>query len=80
MYKSFSEFISEVEMAGHEEVTATKPTALSEAMCEKINECMEMAKMEADQWNNDEDDKHTYESYISDCDTYIKEKLNNLKK
>ena len=77
--KNFSDFVKETETLGSDEVKATKPTALSEALCEKLKECMEMAKTECGDWHNDESDDHTVEGYLSDCDSYMKECYEGLK-
>lgn len=77
--KTFSDFISETDVVGHDEINATKPTALSEGLCEKLDECMEMARNEAKSWHNDENKEHTGEAWLDECDTYINQHLDNLK-
>lgn len=77
--KSYTDFVKETDTVGHDEVNATKPTALSEKLCEMIENCMSMAKAEAHDWHNDDDKDHTAESYMSECDSYIKECMEGLK-
>lgn len=77
--KSFSDFVKETETLGSDEVQATKPTALSEELCNKLKECMEMAKNECGDWHNDESDDHTADGYLSECDSYMKECYEGLK-
>ena len=77
--KNYTDFIQETDVVGHDEVTATKPTALSEKLREMVVECMNLAKAEAHTWHNDENKDHTAESYMSECDSYVKECMEALK-
>jgi hypothetical protein len=77
--KNFSDFVKETETLGSDEIKATKPTALSEALCEKLKKCMEMAMSECNEYHNDESKDHTAEGYLSDCDSYMKECYEELK-
>jgi len=78
MLKNFNQFLTEVDAVGSGELAGTKPTALSEAVCEKINQCMEMIKMEAHHWHNDDNPEHTFESYMMECDKYMKEMMSTI--
>jgi len=77
--KNFSDFVKETETLGSDEIKATKPTALSEALCEKLKSCMEMAMAECNEWHNDESDDHTADGYLSECDSYMKECMEGLR-
>jgi len=63
--KNFSDFVKETETLGSDEIKATKPTALSEALCEKLKSCMEMAMAECNEWHNDENTDHTADIFLS---------------
>jgi len=76
--KKYADYIQETDVVGHDESPATKPTALSEKLCESIKECMEMALAEATKWHADEDKEHTAESYAMECSTYMKECMEGL--
>jgi hypothetical protein len=78
--KKYSDFIQETDVVGHDEPMATKPTALSEALCEKLGQCMEMAMAEAKAWHDDEHKEHTAESYGSECNSYMKEMMTEIQK
>jgi len=69
--KNFSDFVKETDTLGSDEVQATKPTALSEELCEKLKECMEMAKEECGNYHNDESDDHTADGYLSEYSSYM---------
>lgn len=77
--KNFNDFVKETETLGSDTIVATKPTALSEELCNKLKECMEMAKTECGDWHGDDNTEHTAKSYLSECDTYIKECYEALK-
>jgi hypothetical protein len=76
--KNYTDFIKETDVVGHDEPQATKPATLSEKLCEKIQECMEMAMAEAKEWHEDEYKEHTAEGYAAECDSYIKECMEGL--
>jgi hypothetical protein len=76
---TYEQFINETDVVGHDEITATKPTALSEEMCEAVDKCMEMAMNEAIAWNEDEHKEHTAEGYMNACENYIKESMNKIR-
>lgn len=77
--KKYSDFIKETDVIGYDEPIATKPTALSEGLCEKIKECMDIASAEAKAWHEDGDKTHTAESWTNECDTYLKECMESLR-
>jgi len=77
--KKFAEFIKETDVIGYDEPVATKPTALSEDLCNRIKECMDIALAEAKEWHGDDDKTHTAESYTNEYDTYLKEAMESLR-
>jgi hypothetical protein len=62
-----------------QEASETKKAgALSEKMCEAINKCCEMMAQEAKAWHQDENTEHTAEGYATECNEYMKERMENL--
>jgi hypothetical protein len=76
--KKYDDFIKETDVVGHDEINATKPTALSEKLCEKVMEFIDLARGEAKTWHDDENKDHTAEGYATECDTYMKECMESL--
>jgi hypothetical protein len=73
--KNFQTFLGEdTEMPA----TKEKQNCLSEELCSKIEEIMEMAKNEAKNWHADENAEHTAESWAGECDSYMKECMEGL--
>ena len=79
LIKNYTDFIQETDVVGHDEVTATKPTALSEAMCEKLNEMYEAMCKEMKSRHTDETEM-TAESYRKEYESKITEMMENLAK
>lgn len=77
--KNFTDFIKETDVVGHDEINATKPTALSESLINKLGECMEMMKNEAIAWNDDEHNDHTAEGYVNECEKYVNESIKGIR-
>ena len=77
--KNYTDFIQETDVVGHDEVTATKPTAMSEAMCEKLNEMCEAMCKEMQSCHADESEM-TAESYKKECEGKITEMMENIAK
>lgn len=78
-FKNFTDFVKETETLGSDEIQATKPTALSEALYEKLKSCMEMAEKECGSWHNDKSKDHTAESYLAEYDSLLKKCYEELK-
>lgn len=76
--KKFAEFIKETDVVGDDAVMATKPTALSEEWCKKVQECMENAMSEAKAWHEDEDPGHTAESWVAEGKKFVNECMESL--
>jgi hypothetical protein len=78
--KKYSDFIQETDVVGHDEPQASKPTALSEELIEKLGQCMEMAVAEAKAWHDDDHKDHTAEGWAVECDNYVKEMMTEIHK
>lgn len=76
--KKFADFIKETDVVGDDSVMATKPTALSEDWCNKIQECMEQAMVEAKAWHEDEDAEHTAESWANEGKKFLNECMESM--
>jgi hypothetical protein len=76
--KSYTSFIQETDVVGHDEPQATKPTALSESWCNKIQECMQEGLADAKKWHDDEHKEHTAENWMAECSGYVKECMEGL--
>jgi hypothetical protein len=77
--KKFAEVIKETDVIGYDEPVSTKPTALSEDLCNRIKECMDIALAEAKEWHGDDDKTHTAESWTNEYDSYLKECMESLR-
>jgi hypothetical protein len=77
--KNYIDFIKETDVVGHDEVTATKPTALSEAMCEKLNQMCEAMCEEMKACHADETEM-TAENYRKECESKINEMYESISK
>lgn len=77
--KNFNDFVKETETLGSEEVQATKPTALSEKLCEKFKDCMEMACSELQTYHNDENKTHTAAGFLSEYEGMMEGLMEGLK-
>ena len=77
--KNYTDFIQETDVVGHDEVTATKPTALSEAMCERLNKMCEAMCEEMEARHADETEM-TAESYRKECESKINEMYESIAK
>jgi hypothetical protein len=74
--KSFSDFVKETEFVG----TGTTATgAVSEELCNKLKECMEMAERECTAFHEDDNAEHTADGYLTECDAYMKECMEGVK-
>lgn len=72
IYEEESEFI---EVKGGE-IPKDNKDAMSNHAKESLKEiCENILCREADQYDEDDDDAHTYEGYVNECMTYLKEAM-----
>lgn len=76
--KTFNEFLNETDAVGDDAVMATKPTALSESWCQKIQECIDHGMKEAIEWHNDEHPEHTAEQWATEGKNFINECIESM--
>lgn len=71
--KSFSDFVKETETS---EATpsgmgvSTNP-AMSESLCIKLKECMEMAMAECNEYHNDDNTEHKADGYLKEAEAWM---------